>query len=149
MADTLPAMDSRQLAALRDSADADVENVRAQISAAYACDGEGFEAEAVVYYDRAWRLGVPGEERHDFLVGYGSTLRNIGRLDESILILETAVAEFPGDLAPPAFLSLTLNSAGRHDEAVALLLDSIVASHGPGVERFSRALRSYADLLRR
>jgi tetratricopeptide (TPR) repeat protein len=141
-------MDSNELAAIRGAADADAEDVRAQIQAAYACDGEGFETEAAVYYDRAWRIGVSQEERHDFLVGYGSTLRNVGRLDESITVLETAAGEFPGDLAPPAFLALALNSAGRHDEAIALLIESLVACNGPGVERFSRALVDYADLLR-
>jgi hypothetical protein len=140
-------MDRNQLAAIREVADADAEDVRAQIAAAYACDGAGFEADAAVYYDLAWRLGVPDHERHDFLVGYGSTLRNVGRLDESMMILRVATDEFPGDLAPPAFLALTLNSAGKHDEAVALLLEALVASDGPGVARFSRALRSYADLL--
>lgn len=141
-------MDSNHLAVIRRTADAEPSDVAAQLAAAYACDSEGLEAEAVVYYDRAWSLGVPQDHRHDFLVGYGSTLRNVGRLDESIEILEIGESEFPGDLAPSAFLALTLNRAGRHDEAVGLLIYLLVASGGPGVERYARALGSYAELLR-
>jgi tetratricopeptide (TPR) repeat protein len=141
-------MGQRVLEEIRQRADAGQSDVAMQIEAAYACDRAGFEAEAAVYYDRAWHLGVPHDERHDFVIGYGSTLRNVGRLDESLEVLQLAAREYEGDLAPLAFMALTLNSAGRSDEAVALLLDCLVAGGGPGVERFARALSSYADLLR-
>lgn len=147
-ADSLGAMSETELVEARRNADADPTDVIAQMTAAYACDSNDYEDEAVAYYDRAWRLGVPDEERHDFLVGYGSTLRNVGRLDEALEVLGIAAGEYEGDLAPLAFMALTLHSAGRSDEAMAILLDCLVAGGGPGVDRFARALSSYADLLR-
>jgi tetratricopeptide (TPR) repeat protein len=141
-------MDSMELAAIVGRADERPSDVDSQIDAAYACDREDMEAEAVAYYDRAWQLGIPEARRHVFLIGYGSTLRNVGRLDDSLGILETAATEYPDDLAPNAFIALTLNSAGRSDEAVALLLESLIAADGSGVARFGPALASYAELLR-
>ncbi|MFY0534393.1 tetratricopeptide repeat protein [Nannocystis pusilla] len=66
---------------------------------AYALDTAGREREAIAFYDRAWALGGPADDRVAFLIGYGSTLRNVGRLDESLDILRGAHAERPGDPA--------------------------------------------------
>jgi len=141
-------MEPQELTAIRDLADDNPSDVAAQVLAAYACDSSDLEAEAVVYYDRVWDLGVPADERHDFLIGYGSTLRNVGRLDDSIEVLNTAVAENDDDLAARSFLALALHSAGRSDDAVALLVEAVVESGGTGVYRFSPALESYAEELR-
>jgi tetratricopeptide (TPR) repeat protein len=145
--DTLRIMEE-ELADLRHTADARPDDAEAQIGAAYACDAAGHETEAVAYYDRAWHLGVPFNDRHDFLIGYGSTLKNVGRVDDSLHILQTAADEFPGDLAPLAFIALSLDAAGRSREAVALLLDCLITAQGPGIARFEVALSSYAELLR-
>ena len=131
----------------RARADANPSDVGAQIDAAYECDRSGLESEAAVYYDRVWSLGVPDRERHDFLIGYGSTLRNVGRVEESEEVLRMATGEYGDDLAARSFLALTLHSAGRSDEAIAVLLDCVVAGGGPGVPRFARALNSYAEEL--
>ena len=141
-------MEPRELEAIRDKADDNPSDVAAQIAAAYACDSSDLETDAVIYYDRVWDLGVPSDERHDFLIGYGSTLRNVGRLDDSIEILNTAVGEYEDDLAAQSFLALALHTAGRSDEAVAMLIDAVVESGGTGVYRFSPALESYAEELR-
>ena len=77
-------------------------------AAAYALDREGREAEAVVHYDAAAALGGPSEDRAGFSLGHGSTLRNVGRLDDSLAVLHKAVAEFPGDQAIRVFLALAL-----------------------------------------
>ena len=128
-------------------ADAHPEDVAAQIAAAYACDREGLEQQAIRYYDSAWRLGVPATERRDFLVGYGSTLRNGGRVEESLAWLGEAVAEFPADLALRSFLALALHSAGRSTQAVATLLRALVECGGEGIEEYRRALLFYAEEL--
>src|SRR4051794_8477922 len=80
------------------------DDVRVQIAAAYACDRLGLERDAIVHYERAWDLGVPAAERPGFLVGFGSTLRNVGRVDDAVARLAEATIEFPADAALRAFL---------------------------------------------
>ncbi len=90
---------------------------------------------------------MPAEQRRDFLVGYGSTLRNVGRLERSAEVLRAALREFP-DFAPLfAFLALTLHDAGRHREALAACLTAVVQAEATGLGGYDRALRSYRDLL--
>ena len=119
-------------------------DVTARIAAAYACDRAGREREAVAHYDAAWALGVPPEARRRFLVGYGSTLRNVGRVDESVAILGEAVAADP-DYAPfKVFLGLALHSAGQHAAAIATLLEAILDLHGGAHhDGFERAIGEY------
>ena len=66
------------------------EPVRARIAAAFAADRIGDERAAIVHYDAAWALGVPEDVRRRFLVGYGSTLRNVGRADDAVALLSEA-----------------------------------------------------------
>lgn len=127
------------------------EQVQEHMRLAYAHDREGREAEAVVCYDAAWRLGgpPPEDDRAGFLLGYGSTLRNVRRLDESLAVLDRAIAEFPDDQALRCFRALTLHSLGRHAEALALMLEVAVALRdaSPQVARYTRAILSYRDEL--
>lgn len=124
-------------------------DVRVQIEAAYACDRAGNEREAIVYYERAWSLGVPEQEREDFLVGFGSTLRNVGREDEAVVRLGEAVAAYPENAALRAFLALALHSAGHPRLAMATMLETALAASRPGAFRgYERALSSYqAELI--
>jgi len=125
---------------------ADPSDVTAQIAAAYACDRVGREAEAVRYYDAAWALGLPEGGRRRFLVGYGSTLRNVGRLEESVAILGEAVAADP-DYAPfKVFLGLALHSSGHHAAAMAALLGAVLEVHGGArLDGFERAIGEYQE----
>ena len=116
-------------------------DVAAQIAAAYACDRDGLEADAVEFYDAAFALG---EHDGEFLVGYGSTLKNVGRLDESLAILARAEAVPSVARAARAFRALTLHRAGRSDAAVALLVRLVAELDGP---RYRPALESYAEEL--
>ena len=56
------------------------------------------------------------------------TLRRLGRLDESLQVLDRATRDFPGSDSVRIFRALTLNELGRHDEAVATLL-TIATDH--------------------
>lgn len=107
------------------------DDVELRIEAAYANDRADNEAEAIRHYDAAWALGVPAPARREFLVGYGSTLRNVGRADDAVAILGQAVAEFP-DYAPlKAFLGLALFAAGHGHAAMATMLDLLLDLDGP------------------
>jgi tetratricopeptide (TPR) repeat protein len=123
-------------------------DVLARMAAAYACDRVGREAEAVVHYDAAWALGVPADARRGFLVGYGSTLRNVGRYEESVAILGEAVAADPDYTPYKVFLGLALHSYGHHAAATATLLAAILDLHGGArLDGFERAIGEYQQEL--
>jgi len=97
------------------------------LEVAGAYDTAGREAEAAVRYERALALGLDGDDLRRCLCQYGSTLRWLGRLDESVAVLEGARARFPQSDSVRVFLALTLAEAGRTDAAVAQLLAVITA----------------------
>lgn len=113
-----------------------------------AYDSAGEEAEAKVLYERALELGLDGEPRRRCLCQYGSTLRWLGELEASLAVLERARAEFPDSESVRVFQALSLNDAGRADEAVGLLL-GIVAQHGEVTDlgRYATGLRGVAEWL--
>ncbi len=120
-----------------------------EIQAAYAHDKEGREREAIVHYDRAWQLGVPADKRRGFIVGYGSTLRNVGRAEEAVALLAEAHATDPDYPAFTAFLALALMSSGHPRAALATMLgcalDAVPKEKWGG---YDRALVEYqAELL--
>jgi hypothetical protein len=120
------------------------DDVHVQMAAAYACDRLDLERDAIVYYERAWALGVPVAQRPGFLVGFGSTLRNVGRVDDAVARLGEAVAEFPDYPALRAFLALALHSAGQHGLALATMLETaLTASRAGAFSPYERALAEY------
>lgn len=103
------------------------------IAEAYARDRAGDERGAIRYYDAAYRLGVPVDERRHFLAGYGSTLRGVGRAEEAVAILAQAVADDPDYPAFTAFLALALADAGHPKAALATMLGCALDVAPPGV----------------
>lgn len=108
-----------------------------------AYDSAGFEAEAAAHYERAIVLGLAGNPREQLDIQYASTLRNLGRTDEAILLLQHAPAD--AELADErrAFLALALHSAGRADEAVATAVEALI----PHLGKYQRSLTNYAAAL--
>jgi tetratricopeptide (TPR) repeat protein len=92
---------------------------------AYDADSAGREEEAVGHYRRAFELGVPAGELAGASLGFGSTLRNVGELDESVRVLSEAVERFPEHRALRVFLAYSLWSAGRQADAKGLLAAAI------------------------
>jgi tetratricopeptide (TPR) repeat protein len=113
-----------------------------------AYDTAGDEAAAVAHYERALALGLEGDVLRRCLCQYGSTLRWLGRLDESVAVLERARREFPDSDSVRVFLALTLNDAGRADAAVAELL-SVVVTHAEHTDlgRWATGLGGLAEWL--
>jgi len=113
-----------------------------------AYDTAGQEATARGYYERALALGLDGDVLRRCLCQYGSTLRWLGELDESLAVLDRARAEFPDSDSVRVFRALTLNDAQRPDEAVAELL-TVVTGHPEVTDlgRWAVGLRGLAQWL--
>lgn len=122
-------------------------DAREHMQAAYALDRVGDEHGAIRHYDAAYQLGVPAADEKGFLVGYGSTLRNVGRVDDSVAVLAAAVAKYPDYPALAAFLSLALLDSGHPREAVAAMLGVVLDVHAGRLDGYDRALTEYHQLL--
>lgn len=122
----------------------DAPDVNELIDNAFAHDREGRERQAIRYYDLAYQLGVPADQRRAFLVGYGSTLRNVGRADDAVGVLAQAVADDPSYPPFGAFLGLALLEAGHPRAALATMLGCALDVAPPGAfEGYERALGEY------
>ena len=99
----------------------------------------------LVHYERAFALGLTGENLRGALLGAGSTYRNLGQFDRSEEMLRRGIQDYGDSSEFSAFLALTLYSAGRFREAISILL-KLVADTAADVhiKRYDRALRYYA-----
>jgi tetratricopeptide (TPR) repeat protein len=124
-------------------------SAHAHIAAAYTADRLGHEEESITFYERVLKLGFPtNEDECEFIIGFGSSLRNVGRLDDSLSVLRKGTLQFPMHAALHAFLALALHSCGKHQEAMTTLLTAaLLAAKDDGFEGYSRALREYRDEL--
>ena len=117
-----------------------------EVAGAYDTAGE--EATARQLYERALSLGLDGDVLRRCLCQYGSTLRWLGEYDKSLAALDRARAEFPGSDAVRVFRALTLNDAGRGDEATGELL-TVITAHPEVTDlgRWAEGLRGLAGWL--
>jgi len=117
-----------------------------EVAGAYDTAGE--EAKARQLYERALSLGLDGDVLRRCLCQYGSTLRWLGEYEASLAVLDRARAEFPGSDAVRVFRALTLNDAGRGDEATGELL-TVITAHPEVTDlgRWTDGLRGLAGWL--
>lgn len=106
-------------------------------------DSLGLEAEAQVEYDRARSLGLTGSRLARLNIQQGSTLRNLGRVEEAIAMLEASPEDPAVGDARAFFLALALHSAGRTDQALQTALRALV----PHLPRYQRSAAAYAEAL--
>ncbi|CAA9558100.1 MAG: hypothetical protein AVDCRST_MAG87-1357 [uncultured Thermomicrobiales bacterium] len=140
---------STALNELRERASTSPEDADAWFSLGSALDNEGLESEAIEAYDRVLALGferLPEARRPELFVQAGSTLRNLGRLNEALALLEHGRMEWPGFRALTAFLALVELSAGNDRRAALLLLQDAAGDHSgdASLRRYGRSLRAYA-----
>ncbi|NUT36081.1 MAG: tetratricopeptide repeat protein [Hamadaea sp.] len=110
-----------------------------------AFDSTGHSDLAVPLYRKALELGITGYRRRRTVIQLASSLRNVGRAEESVELL-TAERERGSDElddALSATLALALTSVGREREAVSVAVGAL-AGHLP---RYQRSMRNYARLL--
>ncbi|MEQ1753214.1 MAG: tetratricopeptide repeat protein [Micropepsaceae bacterium] len=134
--DTLiPAIDA--LAAERHAGDAP-----ALFERASARDSVGLEAEAEALYRQALSLGLDHARRARATIQFASTLRLLGRLDESEALLRAELDGGGKALRDEvrAFLALTLAANGKAHEAAGHAL----AALAPHLSRYNRSAANYA-----
>lgn len=121
------------------------DEARAAFERAGARDSAGLESEAEPLYRRALEAGLPDDLRAQAVIQLASTLRNLGRVAESLDLLRRE-REQGGELgdAASAFYALSLASAGDPLAATSVALEALA----PHLPRYGRAVAAYARELR-
>jgi hypothetical protein len=115
---------------------------------ACAWDSTGHSDKAVPLYREALERGLRGMRRRRAVIQMSSSLRNIGRVEESVMLL-TEEAQNPdpdADVladAVSATLALCLVEVGREREAVSIAVRALA----PHLPRYQRSMANYARLL--
>ena len=114
-----------------------------EVGGAYDTDGQ--EETALGYYRRAMAAGLEGRRLRQCFLQLGSTLRNLGRLDESLAVFDEGIALFPESESLGLFRALTLHAMGRPSAALGAVL-TVIADRFPTaeVQRYEAALRGNA-----
>ena len=115
----------------------------AVFEAASARDYAGLEPEAEPLYRRAIELGLDESVLPRATIQLASTLRNLGKVDESVRMLEDLLHTHPADewTGPAAaFLALALASRGDERDAASVALAAL-ADYLPV---YSASVRNYA-----
>jgi tetratricopeptide (TPR) repeat protein len=112
---------------------------------AAALDSTGHSDLAVPLYQRSLAAGATGERRRRAVIQMASSLRNLGRSEESVALLRAELEEpsDPLDDAVRTVLALALTDVGREREAVSIAVGAL-AAHLP---RYQRSMAAYARLL--
>lgn len=130
-----------QLAAERPAVDA-----IALFERAGARDSAGLEAAAELLYRAALERGLDDEHRIQAVIQLASTIRNLGRVDESLALLRTEYergADAPLHDATAAFYALALVSNGDAATATSVAPKALA----PHLPRYTRSVSAYADEL--
>lgn len=106
-----------------------------------ARDSAGLEAEAEPLYRQALTAGLDEDRRAQATIQLASTLRNLGRIDESVEMLKSE-RERGGALsdAASAFYALALVSQGDARAGAAVALEALA----PHLPRYGRSVTAYA-----
>jgi len=115
---------------------------------AWTCDTLGRSEQAVAAYEKAVALGLPPNELSNAFIGLGASLRALGQFDRSADVLRSGKLQFPDNREFDVFLALTLHAQGKHGEALALALETLVdTTEDPGLTAYGRAIRHAAARL--
>lgn len=127
------------------TADRPADSGPALFERAAAFDSTGHSDLAVPLYREALQLDLPGERRRRAVVQLASSLRNLGRPEESVVLLRAERERGSDHLddAVSATLALALADTGREREAVSVA----VAALAPHLPRYQRSMANYARLL--
>ncbi|MGC4192295.1 MAG: tetratricopeptide repeat protein [Thermomicrobiales bacterium] len=145
-----PATMERADAKLRSRGMTNPDDPLVQYLVASAYDSAGREADAMPFYERTFTLGVdrlPERRQPEIFVQAGSTLRNLGRLDDARNLLRDGMRRFPDYRALWVFAALVEASAGNDRAAMELLFQAVSMDEDASFGRFRRSIRWYVEEL--
>lgn len=117
----------------------------ADFERACSWDSTGHSDKAVPLYRQALETGLTGERRRRAMIQMASSLRNLGRSEESVELLRAELEAGSDHLddAVKAVLALALTDVGREREAVSIAVGALA----PHLPRYQRSMANYARLL--
>ncbi|MBU9721648.1 MULTISPECIES: tetratricopeptide repeat protein [Bacillaceae] len=108
---------------------------------AWSYDILGEEANAVPFYEKAIKLGLPEKDLEDALLGLGSTYRTLGEYEKSKNTFEKGMGLFPNNRAMHTFYSMTLYNLNEHSKAMELLLKCLIdTTKDPEISSYKKAI---------
>ncbi|WP_312410222.1 tetratricopeptide repeat protein [Pseudescherichia sp.] len=121
----------------------------ALLNIAWSYDNEGLEERAAEYYQAALNEGLAGDNRFEAQLGLACTLRCLGKYKLAKQGFEEIIRDYPDASEAIPFYALCLHNLGEHDRAMTLMLE-LMSNHPPtpGIQRYARALKFYAQNLR-
>jgi tetratricopeptide (TPR) repeat protein len=125
------------------AAERGADDARSLFEMAGARDSAGREADAEALYRRALAAGLAEPYRAQAVIQLASTLRNLGRADDAVAMLEHEVRTHPdSSLADEtaAFLALALVSRGEAARGASIALSALA----PHLQLYSRSVTAYA-----
>lgn len=111
---------------------------------ASAYDWVAREADAIPLYEAAIDVGLEGDRDRQARIQLGSSLRNVGRAEEAVAVLDDALRLYPGSAAVRCFLALALADAGEARRAAAVALDAALNAGDGDLDEYRRPLERYA-----
>lgn len=105
------------------------------------------ETEAIKYYEKAIKLGLPDEDLKEAYLGLGSTYRTIGEYEKSKQVFENAIERFD-DYSLKVFYAMTLYNLEAHGESMEILLKLLAeTSSDETITGYKKAILFYSDKL--
>jgi tetratricopeptide (TPR) repeat protein len=119
-------------------------SARAKFELGNAYDYLGKEQEAIPLYEKAIQMGLTSEYEAYALLQLGSSLRNIGRVDEAVGILSDAEKHYPELPSITMFLGMAMYDSDSHSEALSTVLNAMLRHlKTSDIERYGIGLKNY------
>ncbi|WP_400241657.1 tetratricopeptide repeat protein [Niallia sp. JL1B1071] len=123
-------------------------SARAKFELGNVYDYLGQEIKAIPLYEEALRMGLKAEWEAYALLQLGSSLNNVGKLQDALSVLTEAETRFPHLLSISMFLGITLHNANKESEGMKTVLRAIMRQvKTTDLERYSFALDNYINKL--
>ena len=123
---------------------------KAYLQLAWNCDVQGFEQQAIPYYQQALQGQLTEQERFDALLGVASSLRTVGQYDKAHEYFQQGLKEYPQRAELLPFYAMNLYNLGCSKQAVELLLSTLIKNtDNKNIKSYRAAIELYAEDLDR
>ncbi|HEO8419254.1 tetratricopeptide repeat protein [Niallia sp. FSL W8-0635] len=100
-------------------------SARAKFELGNVYDYLGQEMKAIPLYEEALEMSLKDEWEAYALIQLGSSLKNVGKLNDALEVLTEAETRFPHLLSISMFLGITLHHANRESEGMKTVLKEL------------------------